>query len=242
MDKYNDDELYILELYAYCDKEIKKVYKEQKNNRDELLKEIAGIMLTYTIVNEFMNLDKKQKDTLDIKLFKMVKGFAEKQGKVTVDTINNILNETIKRTFNHYSYNVNLKDVKKIVDSSFEGKHFSSRVWKNEQDVAENLHLKIKEFIDSKISVNDIKNTISDLYNNNAYQVKRLVDTELSRSQNEAFTRFCKETDVKKLKYNARFENTCSICAEDNGKIFDFGEEPSLPRHPQCKCFYEIES
>jgi hypothetical protein len=30
----------------------------------------------------------------------------------------------------------------------------------------------------------------------------------------------------------------CGTCKKDNGKIFKRGEEPTLPRHPNCKCVY----
>lgn len=31
---------------------------------------------------------------------------------------------------------------------------------------------------------------------------------------------------------------TCQYCRADNGKVFKRGEEPTLPRHPNCRCVY----
>ena len=82
----------------------------------------------------------------------------------------------------------------------------------------------------------EIKNT----YNTSAYNAKRLVETEVSRCHSSAFDRFCKETNVKKVKYVARRCNTCDECMSNDGKIFDFNKKPELPRHPMCQCYYYI--
>lgn len=37
---------------------------------------------------------------------------------------------------------------------------------------------------------------------------------------------------------NGGDSRTCDLCREDHGKKFKLGEEPSLPRHPNCRCWY----
>ena len=57
----------------------------------------------------------------------------------------------------------------------------------------------------------------------------------------ESFKKFCYETGVKKVKYNATLDkNTCEDCAEYDGNIYEFGKQPGLPRHPNCKCYFDI--
>ncbi|EPY2275252.1 minor capsid protein, partial [Clostridium sporogenes] len=146
-----------------------------------------------------------------------------------------------KNTFNFYSYNANLKDIRKIIESNFKGKHFSTRVWENEKAVGEHLHKQVKQFLDGKINVNQIKKDIEKTFNTNAYNAKRLTETEVNRCSSNAFDRFCIETGVKKVRYNATLDNRlCAICAPDNDKVFDFKNKIELPRHPLCRCFYEI--
>ncbi len=46
-------------LYDEANEQLKEVYKEQKQNKDELLREIALIMFTYTIIDGLMSLKSK---------------------------------------------------------------------------------------------------------------------------------------------------------------------------------------
>lgn len=242
MSDYTDkDELDFIEnLYNEADRQIKEVYKEQKDNRDELLKQLASIMLAYTILNDFMKLSSIDKKKEYNRLSKMVIRGAQTQGDTQNRVIEEMLFTTINKTFNFYSYNVNLKDVREIIGNNFKGKHFSNRIWDNESNVAKTLHKQINDFLNGKVNVNKIKKNIEKTYNTSAYNASRLVDTEVARVHDESFKRLCKETNVKKIRYLATLDRTCSICMEDNGKIFGIGEAPSLPRHPICHCYYDI--
>ncbi|MFA6867447.1 MAG: phage minor head protein [Clostridia bacterium] len=231
---------FIQSLYDEANKQLKEVYKDQKDNRDELLKEIAVIMLAYTILDSLMSLPKQDIKKEYSRLSKIIDKSAQGQGTTENNVIKDILTDTVNKTFDFYSYNVNLKDVKKIIENNFKGKYFSSRVWDNEEEVAKHLHKQVNDFLNGKVNVNQIKKNIEKTYNTNAYNAKRLVETEVSRCSNDAFNRFCKETGVEKLRYNATLENTCAECLESHGKEYEYGDEPSLPRHPLCHCFYEI--
>ncbi|NFI38788.1 phage head morphogenesis protein [Clostridium botulinum] len=235
-----EEEKFIQGLYDEANEQLKEVYKQQKQNRDELLREIALIMLTYTIIDGLMSLKSKDKRNEYKSLSKLITTATQGQKATQTRVINNILVNTVKNTFNFYSYNSSLKDVKKIIENNFKGKHFSTRVWDNEKKVAEHLHKQVKQFLNGKTNVNQIKKDIEKTYNSSAYEAKRLTETEIARCSSDAFNRFCIETGVEKLRYNARLENTCSECMNSHGKIYKFGEEPSLPRHPICHCFYEI--
>lgn len=242
MSDYTDKEEldFIESLYAEADKLIKEVYQEQKDNRDELLKQLATIMLTYTILNDLMKLSSTDKKKEYNRLSKIVTLGAKAQGTTQNRVIEEILASTVNKTFDFYSYNVGLKDVKKIIGNNFAGKHFSSRVWTNESDVAKHLHKQVNDFLNGKVNVNQIKRNIEKTYNTSAYNAHRLVDTEISRCHDESFKRFCKETNVKKVRYLATLDRTCSICMEDHERIFDLEDAPSLPRHPLCHCYYDI--
>lgn len=67
-----EEEKFIESLYDEANEELKEVYKEQKQNRDELLREIALIMLTYTIIDGLMSLrsrDKREINAMNIKAY-----------------------------------------------------------------------------------------------------------------------------------------------------------------------------
>ena len=238
--KDKETEKFVEGLYNEMEEQINETYRQKKESRDELLKAIALILLSYTIVNDVMNLSKsdykKQYNLLSSLILKLTKGDIKQE----TSNITNILDSTVKNTYNFYSYNYNLKDVEKIINDNFKGKHFSKRIWNNEQEVAKKLNKQCQEFLQGKINVNQIKKEIKDTYNTSAYNARRLVETEVSRCHSDAFDRFCKETGVKKVKYNATFCNTCNNCMKDHGKVFKINDKPELPRHPMCRCYYNI--
>lgn len=236
------EELFIEELYNEANEELKEVYKQQKESRDDILTQIALIMLTYTVIDGLMDIKKKDKDNIYKNLSKLIiinyKNIINKE----VEVLNSILESTIKKTFNFYSYNFNLNDVKKIIQDNFKGKHFSERVWENENEVSKRLHSQIKNFLNGKVNVNQIKKDIEKTFNTSAYNAKRLVETEVSRCSSNSFNRFCEETGVKKVRYNATLDNRlCTDCGQYHDKVFDIDDKIEVPRHPLCRCFYTIE-
>lgn len=236
----NKDDEFIDSLYNEADKQLNETYKKKKESRDELLKAIAMILLTYTIVDDVLSLSEKdynkEYSLLGALIIKLTRGNIKQE----TSNITSILKNTIKNTYNHYSYNHNLKDVEKIINDNFKGKHFSDRVWENEQEVAKKLNKQCQDFLRGKINVNQIAKEIKDTYNTSAYNAKRLAETEVSRCHSAAFDRFCKETGVKKVKYIARRCNTCDRCLSYDGKIFDIDDKPYRPQHPLCQCYYKI--
>lgn len=244
MSNYTDEEEleFVESLYNEADKQIKEVYKEQKNNRDELLKQIATIMITYTILDSLMSLSKADKKKEYNKLSKMVTKGAQGQGSTQNKVIKEILTITVNKTFDFYNYNVGLKDVREIIGNNFKGKHFSSRVWSNEENVAKHLHKQVNDFLNGKVNVNQIKRNIEKTYNTSAYNAHRLVETEVARVENESFKRFCRETDVKKVRRVATLDSrTCSDCSGHDSEMYDFKNAPDLPAHPLCRCYLTIE-
>jgi SPP1 gp7 family putative phage head morphogenesis protein len=238
----NREEEFIQSLYDEANEQLKQVYKEQKQNRDELLNELAMIMLTYTILDGLMRLKSDDKSKEHKRLSTVIVSSMRGQGATQEKVLQDILNSTVNRTFDFYSYNASLKDVRKIIESNFKGKHFSERVWDNEEEVAKHLHKQVKEFLDGKINVNQIKKDIERTYNTNAYNAKRIVETEINRSSASAFDKFCIETGVKKVKYNATLDSKlCSDCAQYHDKVFELKDKIDIPRHPLCRCFYTVE-
>lgn len=237
-----DEEKFIESLYEEADESLKEIYRQQKESRDDILKEIAMIMLTYNVLDQIMNINRTDKEKLYKKLSSLIIIAYETVGEKEIEVLNIVLESTVKKTFEFYSYNAGLKNVKKIIEDNFKGKVFSERVWENQDEVSKKLHSQIKKFLDGKINVNQIKKDIEKTFNNSAYNSKRLVETEVSRCSSNAFDKFCEETGVKKVKYNATLDSKiCNDCAEYHNKIFSLKDKIEVPRHPCCRCFYTIE-
>lgn len=234
------EELFIESLYKLAEKQLKKIYINKRLNRDMLLQEVANILLTYTISNDVMDMDRATIDKEYKKMSKLIidisKGEAASQEKI----IEELLSTVVKETFSFYSYNKGLKDVKKIINNNFKGKHFSERVWSNEKEVAKHLNKKAQDFLKGKINVNQIRKDIEKTFNTSAYNSKRLVETEVSRCEDDAFRRFCRETGVKKVKRNEVLDSRiCEECKAIDGKIFDLDKAPGII-HPLCRGFNEV--
>ena len=197
-------------------------------------------MLTYTIIDGLMSIRKEDRDRSYKKISSLILSNYKSIGKNQINALNVILKSTVNKTFKFYNYNANLKDVKKIIESNFKGKHFSERVWENENEVAKYLHKQVNNFLNGKINVNQIKKDIEKTFNTSAYNAKRLVTTEVSRCQNEAFRKLCEETNVKKVKRNAILDSkTCDDCYPLNGRVYELKDMPQIS-HPMCRCFYEV--
>ena len=235
-----DEEKFIKSLYEEADEDLKEVYRQQRESRNDILQEIAMIMLTYNVLDQIMSINRTDKEKLYKKLSNLIVIAYETIGAKEIEILNSILESTVKKTFEFYSYNAELKTVKKIVEDNFKGKVFSERVWENQDEVSKRLHLQIKNFLDGKINVNQIKKDIEKTFNTSAYNAKRLVTTEVNRCQNEAFISFCKETGVKKIKRNETLDGkTCETCRGFHGKIFDLDKAPGII-HPMCRGFNEV--
>ena len=63
-----DEEKFIENLYDEANEELKEVYRQQKESRDEILQEIAMIMLAYTVLDGIMDIKKNDKDKIYKKL------------------------------------------------------------------------------------------------------------------------------------------------------------------------------
>ena len=238
--KLTKEEKFIESLYKLAEKQLQKIYKFKRVSRDAILQEIAIVLLNYTIANDVMVMERATIEKEYNKMSKLVNDIAKGEAASQEKIIEELLSTVVKETFSFYNYNKGLKDVKKIIESNFKGKHFSERVWSNEKNVANYLNKQINSFINGKISVNQIKKDIEKTFNASAYNAKRLVTTEVSRCQNEAFRKLCEETNVKKVKRNAILDSkTCDDCYPLNGKVYELKEMPQIS-HPMCRCFYEV--
>lgn len=240
--KLTKEELFVESLYKLAEKQLKKVYRYKKINRDIVLQEVANILLTYTIANDVMVMDRatidKEYEKMSKLIIKVSKGDAESQEKI----IEELLSTVVKETFSFYSYNKGLKDVKNIIESNFKGKNFSERIWDNEKEVANHLHKQVDNFLKGKVNVNQIRKDIEKTFNTSAYNSKRLVETEVSRVAGNSFDRYCKETGVKKVRYNATLDSKlCDDCGQYHNKVFEIKDKLETPRHPLCRCFYTVE-
>lgn len=234
-------EEFIEGLYDAAEADSKVIYDKQKETQDELLTKVAMILLTYTILDGVMSLSRGEKQKEYSKLVLLVKESIKSTIEVETKCITDILTKVCNDTFKFYSYNANLKDIYDVVEKSFKGKHFSKRVWKNEEEVAKRLNKLLHDFVEGKVNVNQIKNEIQSVFDVSEYNAKRLVETEVARVEDMAFKRFCKEVGINKVIWNATLDfKTCGTCKSRHGEIYDLNDAPEMPAHPKCRCFFDV--
>lgn len=228
-------------LYDNADDELKRILKRQIQIRGKILSEIGNILLIYSIDNNVMAMTKEEQEKEMEKLGKITKQYIQSGARTQIAIITALLGKNIEEQYKFYNYNADKKDIKKIVAEHYKGKHFSDRVWENETEVARQINKHINDFVVGKIDVNDIKHIIMTDFNNGAYNTKRLVNTEVARVQDRAFTRFGEEVGIKYVRYNSELDSkTCDDCQQYDGKVFAFNNKIETPKHPMCRCYYEI--
>lgn len=250
------EEEFTEKLYEEAEEQIKEVYKKQLENRDDLLKEIAMIMLGYEIIDNFMNLSRKDRAIEYSKIKNIIKEKFNGEVKHTNDVVKSILKDSTQKKYSYYVNNndntqkkhdyhgnktLSKEELSKIINKKIEGMTFSDRIWGKSKEIAEDVQKEIKDFIYGKVNVNQIKSQIIKKYNTNASNVERLVVDQIAKAHKEVVNIRFKEMGVKRIRYNARLCRTCEECMQYHDKVYPIDDAPEVNRHIRCACFWTIE-
>lgn len=227
---------FIKSLYDDATEQLKEVYKKQKKNKDDLLNLIAFIMLTYQISNNVMSLSSLEKANLNNRFLGLITKISKGQSTLIKDVITTILTDTVKRTNNFYGGSFELKDIEKIINKKFKGEYFTNRILKNENDIAKKLYSETRKFVQGETDVNTIKSHIDKTVNEDAYNVRRLAESEINRSENDTFITIAKESGVKKIiRHEILDDRICLDCEAIAEQIFDIDNAPDGALHSLCR-------
>jgi hypothetical protein len=233
----NQDEVdFIKSLYDEANKKIEEIYQEHKSNKDELLKEIAFVLLLYKISDNIMKLNDTEKLKLNKKFLAIISTFFNKQVKLTDKVITEILQETAKNTYKFYGEKYTAKEIEDIVNKKYKGKLYTDRITKNENKIANKLNNDLEDFVEGKIDVNSIKDNIEETFSENDYDVRKLAESEVNRTENDSFLIIAKAQGVKKIiRHEILDDRICLDCEEIAEKIFDIDEAPDGAIHANCR-------
>lgn len=172
-------------------------------------------------------------------------GLSQSQIELVDALLPKIFEETIGATFasiyeKSEAYNV-LSDtlLKQALDTSWSGKNYSDRIWLNANNLAKRLEKDIADMIVLGKNPNEIKSQIAKDFAVSYSATDRLIRTESAHIYTQASITAYKTAGVKQVKYlhGGNCSDKCD-CHSLDGKIFDIGTEPTLPRHPNCICCY----
>lgn len=144
---------------------------------------------------------------------------------------------TVKANFNR----LNPALIQKTLDYPWSGAMFSDRLWQDKERLGRNLRVGLTQSMILGEGIPQITDRINKGIDTVRYNAERVARTETKRVTYCAHDDVYKDTGVEELRYrcaNGEDSRTCKYCRADNGKVFKRGEEPTLPRHPNCRCVY----
>ena len=143
----------------------------------------------------------------------------------------------VKANFNR----LNPALIKKTLDYPWSGAMFSDRIWLDKETLGKNLRLGLTQSMILGEGIPEITDRINRNINTSRYNAERLARTETKRVTYVAHNDAYEDMGVEELEYrcaNGGDSHTCAICKADQGKHYKRGKEPTLPRHPNCRCVY----
>jgi SPP1 gp7 family putative phage head morphogenesis protein len=143
----------------------------------------------------------------------------------------------VKANFNR----LNPALVRKTLDYPWSGAIFSDRLWNDKETLGKNLRVGLTQSMILGESIPQITDRINRNINTSRYNAERVARTETKRVTYCAHNDAYEDMGVEELEYrcaNGGDYRTCDTCREDNGKHYKRGKEPTLPRHPNCRCVY----
>lgn len=143
----------------------------------------------------------------------------------------------VKANFNR----LNPAMIQKTLDYPWSGAMFSDRLWQDKDRLGRNLRVGLTQSMILGEGIPQITDRINKGIDTARYNAERVARTETKRVTYCAHDDVYKDTGVEELRYrcaNGGDSRTCQYCRADNGKVFKRGEEPTLPRHPNCRCVY----
>ena len=144
---------------------------------------------------------------------------------------------TVKANFNR----LNPALIKQTLDYPWSGAMFSDRLWLDKETLGRNLRAGLTQSMILGEGIPEITDRINHNINTSRYNAERVARTETKRVTYVAHTHAYEDIGVNELEYrvaNGGDARVCSTCKKDNGTKYKRGEEPTLPRHPNCRCVY----
>lgn len=143
----------------------------------------------------------------------------------------------IKANFNR----LNPALIRQTLNYPWSGAMFSDRLWIDKETLGRNLRVGLTQSMILGESIPQITDRINKNIDTARYNAERVARTETKRVTYVAHDHAYADMGVEELEYrcaNGGDSRTCSTCKADNGKRYKRGEEPTLPRHPNCRCVY----
>ena len=239
----------INDIYKKYSKQINEIARIQKKSVQTILDEIAMIILEYNVTNEVMDISIHDKAELKKQMNNLIndvlKGEYESEKDIITSTLNDVAKDSYYSSCYIYQLGVSYKLIPveqdildDIINKKIDGRTYSSRIWKNKNNVAKTLKKEVNDFLNGKTDINSISKNIKYRFDVNYNVSNRLVRTEIAKVQTQANEVWANEHNIKKQLFCANLDKrTSKICQSLDGTIYDFDDEHKRipPLHPNCR-------
>lgn len=138
--------------------------------------------------------------------------------------------------FSHISQ----KQVDQVLRMNWSGKHYSKRIWKNTENLAQTLKGEMLVSLLTGRTDRETAQIFENKFGAGAIQARRLVRTESCFVAGELTARAYEECGVEKYRFLATLDlRTSEICRKLDGKVFSLSERQAgknyPPMHPWCR-------
>lgn len=146
-----------------------------------------------------------------------------------------------KRTKLGFSFShVSEKQIDKVLNMNWSGKHFSQRIWRNTKKLAKKIKEELLVSLLTGRTDRETAEVIREECGGGANEARRLVRTESAFVSGELTGEAYKECDVEKYRYVSVLDlKTSKICRELDGKVFNVKDKQAgknyPPMHPWCR-------
>lgn len=135
------------------------------------------------------------------------------------------------------------RSVKAVLESDFQGAHFSDRLWNKSDAFNADIEKAMRQVLiqgeNPRVASREIRKHVKDTVDRTTYVSDRLAITESARVQTATQRLSFEEYGIGKYVYIAE-PTACKICGDLNGKVFNVADmragENAAPMHPFCKC------
>lgn len=135
---------------------------------------------------------------------------------------------------------VDSKSVEAVLRTPWSGKNYSTRIWKNQKQLAQVIQDEVVASVHRGEDVRKVSRRVAEKMGVGLSNAQRLVRTELNYVHNQAALDSIRDAEMDYFRFVATLDSrTSTMCREHDGKIYpidsaDTGENIP-PLHPRCR-------
>lgn len=135
---------------------------------------------------------------------------------------------------------VDSKSVEAVLRTPWSGKNYSTRIWKNQKQLAQVIQDEVVASVHRGDDVRKISRRVADKMGVGLSNAQRLVRTELNYVHNQAALDSIRDAEMDYFRFVATLDSrTSTMCREHDGNIYPIDDadtgENIPPLHPRCR-------